>query len=73
MTHEEFNNLVPGKSVLKTNINGVPTNVLFKCYIYHHDTEDYSLCTTQDFSNPEPYKILETDWETYSNLCEVVQ
>ena len=41
MTHAELGVLRPGKSVLKTDINGVPTKVLFKFLIYRHTKECY--------------------------------
>ena len=27
----------------------------------------------RDMTNQEPQKVLDTDWETYSNLCDVVK
>jgi hypothetical protein len=73
MTHAELGVLRQGKSVLKTDINGVPTKVLFKFLIYRHTKECYSICATQDFNNPEPDKILETDLELSKSKAEIIQ
>ncbi len=35
--------------------------------------DGYWLCVTEDLSNPNPKEILDTDWETYDNLCEIVK
>ena len=48
--------------------------VLFKFFLCNPDNFDgYWLCVTEDMTNPEPAKILDTDWETYDNLCEIVK
>ena len=74
MTEEQSSKLKPGKSILKTEINGVEKDVLFKFFLCNPDNFDgYWLCVTDDMKNPEPHKVLETDWETYYNLCEVVK
>ena len=73
MTTQEFNKLNPSKTILKTTINGVEWTVLFKFFLCNRDNFDgYSLCVTEDLSNPHPSKIVEEDIETYSNLCEVI-
>lgn len=74
MTQEDFNRLIPGKSILRTEINGVEKEVLFKFFLCNTDNFDgYWLCVTEDMTNPEPHKTLDSDWETYDNLCEVVK
>jgi hypothetical protein len=74
MTKEQFDRLIPGKSILKTEINGVKKEVLFKFFLCHPDKFDgYWLCVTDDMKNPELHEVLETDWQTYYNLCEVVK
>lgn len=74
MTDKEFERLVPGKSILRTEINGVIKEVLFKFFLCNPGNFDgYWMCVTEDMTNPEPQKVIDTDWETYSNLCEVVK
>lgn len=74
MTQEEFEKLIPGKSILRTTIDGVEKEVLFKFFLCNPDNFDgYWLCVTEDMTNSEPAKILDTDWETYDNLCEIVK
>ena len=66
MTKEEFNKLVPRKSILKTKINGIEKEVLLKFFLCNtNDYDGYWLCVTEDLTNPKPDEILETDWETY--------
>ena len=75
MTEEEFGKLRPGKSILKTLINEAEKEVLFKFFLCNtgEDYDGYWLCVTEDMSNPEPHKMLDSDWETYANLCEIVK
>lgn len=74
MTKEQFDRLIPGKSVLKIEINGVEKEVLFKFFLCRPENFDgYWLLVTDDMKNLEPYKVLDTDWQTYYNLCEVVK
>lgn len=75
MTQEEFSKLIPGKSILKTEINGEEKNVLFKFFLCNTEVNfnGYWLCVTEDFSNPNSKEILATDWETFYNLCEVIK
>lgn len=74
MTQEEFKKLIPGKSILRTTINNVEKEVLFKFFLCNpYNFNGYWLCVTEDMTNPEPAKILDTDWETYDNLCEIVK
>lgn len=75
MTQEEFGKLIPGKSILRTKIHGEEKNVLLKFFLCDTgaDFDGYWLCVTEDLSNPNPKEFLDTDWETYNNLCEVVK
>lgn len=75
MTQEEFGKLIPGKSILKTKINGEERNVLFKFFLCNTGVnfDGYWLCATEDFSNPNSKEILATDWEIFYNLCEVIK
>lgn len=75
MTQEEFGKLIPGKSILRTKIHGEEKNVLLKFFLCDTsaDFDGYWLCVTEDLSNPNPKEFLNTDWETYDNLCEVVK
>ena len=75
MTQEKSKQLIPGKSILKTKINGVEKDVLFKFFLCKtgDDFDGYWLCVTEDLTNPEPRKQLDTDFETYYNLCEIVK
>lgn len=74
MTEQEFNKLNPGKTLLKTTIDGVEKIVLFKFFICNKDDFDgYSLCVTEDLSNPYPSQVVKEDIETYFNLCEIKQ
>ena len=74
MTKQEFDKLNPGKTILKTTINGVEKIVLLKFFLCNRDNFDgYSLCVTENLSNPHPSEIVEGDIETYSNLCEVIK
>lgn len=74
MTQEEFRKLVPRKSVLKTEINGVEKEVLFKFFLCNkRDFDGYWLCATEDMTNPEPTRFLDTDIGVYYNQCEVVK
>ena len=68
MTEYEFNQLVPCKSLVTTFIDGKQKIMLLKFFIC--DNGDYSLCLTEDLSNPYPSEIVEGDIETYFNLCE---
>lgn len=74
MTEQEFNKIRPRKTILKTIIDGVEKTVLFKFFLCDKgsDFDGYSLCVTEDLSNPYPSEIVEGDIETYSNLCEIV-
>ena len=73
MTDEEFKKLSPGKSILRTKIDGVEKEVLFKFFRCNTKNFDgYWLLVTEDMSNPNPTEALEEDWETYANLCDVV-
>lgn len=75
MTQEEFGKLIPGKSILKTEINGEEKNVLFKFFLCNTGVnfDGYWLCVTEDFSNPNPQEVMNTDSETHVNLCEVIK
>lgn len=74
MTKEQFDRLIPGKSILKTEIVGIKKEVLFKFFLCNTEKFDgYWLLITDDMTNPEPHEVLETDWQTYYNLCEVVK
>lgn len=75
MTKEEFNKLRPRETILKTTINGVEKTVLLKFFLCNKgsDFDGYSLCVTEDLSNPYPSEIIKEDIETYSNLCEIVK
>lgn len=73
MTQQEFNRLIPGKSILKTEINGVEQNVLFKAFLCNPDDfSGYWILATNDTPSPEPFKILDTDFQKYAEECEVV-
>lgn len=75
LTDEQFDKLIPGKSVLRTEVNGVVKEVLFKFFMcYQGDAYDgYWLVCTEDLSNPNPHERLDTDWHTYANLCDLVR
>lgn len=74
MTETEFKKLTPGKTLLKTVIDGKETTVLFKFFLCDPNNFDgYWLLVTTDLSNPSPSEIVEGDIETYDNLCEVVE
>jgi hypothetical protein len=74
MTSEQFDRLIPGKSILKTEINGVEKEVLFKFFLCNTENFDgYWLCVTENMKNPESHKMLDTDWQVYYNLCKVVK
>lgn len=75
LTDEQFDKLIPGKSVLRTEVNGVVKEVLFKFFMcYQGDAYDgYWLVCTEDFSNQNPHERLDTDWHTYANLCDLVR
>jgi hypothetical protein len=74
MTSEQFDRLIPGKSILKTEINGVEKEVLFKFFLCNTENFDgYWLCVTENMKNPESHKMLDTDWKAYYNLCKVVK
>ena len=75
MTDKEFRKLRPGKSIIKTIIDGVEKTMLFKFFLCNPPGEPfdgYWMLCTEDMKNPEPYKILDSDWETYDNLCDVI-
>lgn len=48
-----------------------PTNELDRLFKEFGDTD--VLVVTDDMTNQEPYKVLDTDWQTYYNLCEVIK
>ena len=74
MTQEEFRKLVPGKSILRTKINGIEKEVLFKFFLCNKKGFDgYWLCVTEDMTNPEPTKVLDTDIEVCYDKCEIVK
>lgn len=74
MTQQEFDQLIPRKSVLRTEIDGKQTEVLLKFFLCSkEDYDGYWMLVTTDFSNPEPTKILPTDYEVCFNQAEVVK
>jgi hypothetical protein len=73
MTQEEFNKLIPGKSIVKTTIDGIEKTMLFKYFLCNIDNFDgYWMLCTENMETKSPLEREDSDLETYANLCEVV-
>lgn len=77
MTDKEFKRLVPGKSIVRGKVEGDETERTFllkflMCFT-GDDYDGYWMCLTEDMTNPEPTKVLDTDIFGFANLIEVVK
>ncbi len=74
MTDEEFDKLVPGKSIVKVLVEDEWKTMLFKCFLCYtgEDYDGYWMLCTEDLSNPYPHEIKEEDWDVYSNNAEII-
>lgn len=74
MTQEEFNKIIPGKTVIKTIINEEPKEMLVKFFLCNPENYDgYWLCCTEDLTNPYPNELKEDDWNIYADKSEIVR
>jgi len=74
MTKEEFRNLRPGKSIVKTAIDGVEKILLFKYFLCYteEDFDGYWMLCTENIETKLPLEREDSDLETYADLCDVV-
>ena len=74
MTQEEFNKIIPGKTIIKTIINEKPKEMLVKFFLCNPENYDgYWLCCTEDLTNPYPNELKEDDWNIYADKSEIVR
>lgn len=73
MTKEEFANIKPRKTIIKSKLeDGKCYELLVKFFVCYEDGE-YAMCCTKDFSNPDPEHIIDTDFICYFNSSEIVK
>ena len=74
MTQEEFNKIIPGKTIIKAIINKEPKEMLVKFFLCNPENYDgYWLCCTEDMENPYPNELKEDDWNIYADKSEIVK
>lgn len=73
MTQEEFNNIMPGKTIIDAKTKEGTKRMIVKFLMCNPDKFDgYWMCCTEDLTNPYPHEVREDDWNIYANQSEVV-
>lgn len=72
MTQEEFDKIIPGKTIIRTT--DYNKEMLVKFFLCNPENYDgYWLCCTEDLTNPYPSEIKEDDWNIYADKSEIVK
>ena len=73
MTKEEFEKVVPRKTIVNVHTPDGDKKMLVKFFLCSTDHFDgYWMCCTEDMTNPYPTEQKEEDWNVYSNNAEII-